>query len=143
MYKKIVFGLMFSVALLLSCFRIEARSLTFINYRGETLEVKAIEKAIYRGMKSYAYNRGLNEREYQAFMDCVANYIIPKLKNGELTVYDDNHISYEGYVVYFNHKWDDRKERKKFNLKYNPHKIGQMAINLLFSVIEELWKYQL
>ena len=132
--------LLLCATMLVYCFDVQA--VDTVLYRGKTIPIFAIEEAIHRNMRNYPNACDLNSEEQRAFMDCIYNYIIPKLKNGEITVKDDSSITYIGYITYFDHKWDSRKERRKHKLKYNPHKVGGYALNLLFGVLENVCWYQ-
>ena len=59
--------------------------------------------------------------------------------NEVLIVRDDGSITYSGYITYFDHKWDNRKERKRHKLKYNPHEIGGYCLYMLFETLDFLW----
>lgn len=132
--------LLFFATILFHC--IDMQAVEAVQYRGKTIPIVAIEEAIHRNMRKYPDACDLNSEEQIAFRDCIYNYIIPKLKNGEITVRDDNSINYSGYIIYFDHKWDSRKERRKHKLKYNPHEVGGYALNLLIGVLENVCWYQ-
>ncbi len=110
-----------------------------IQYRGKKIPIKAVEEIMHPRVSKLPEIRLFNSIELQEINRCVFNHIIPKLKNGTITVQDDESISYNGYVTYFDHKWDKRKERRKYKLKYNPHEIGEYCLYMLFDTLNYLW----
>lgn len=127
----------FFLVLLFWCINVHA--IDSIQYRGKKIPITAVEGIMHPRVSKLPDTHLFNSTELQQIRICVYNHIIPKLKNGEITVRDDGSITYSGYITYFGHKWDNRKERKRHKLKYNPHEIGGYCLYMLFETLDFLW----
>ena len=71
------------------------------------------------------------------FIEAVFNEVVPGIRSGRFVINDDNTLTDKrGY--YGNPQFNNKKFRKKHNLKYNPNDVGACIADYLLKLLQNM-----
>ena len=126
--KKILISLLFSICYI----GIYAQDNGYIKYRGELYNKNAFIVAIQKNPEVYISNERIKTKLQRPFIEAV-----PGIRSGRFVINDDNTLTDKrGY--YGNPQFNNKKFRKKHNLKYNPNDVGACIADYLLKLLQNM-----
>ena len=131
--KKILISLLFSICYI----GIYAQDNGYIKYRGELYTKNAFIVAIQKNPEVYISNERIKTKLQRPFIEAVFNEVVPGIRSGRFVINDDNTLTDKrGY--YGNPQFNNKKFRKKHNLKYNPNDVGACIADYLLKLLQNM-----